>query len=251
MPASRWPGTVHHAAWTSITPRLTPSSVAAGVDHLGAGLPAQPEVVGHRAVVVTFTITCVPAGTSRVDGATANSVRDTSTVWVRPARGTGPRLVATRHDHAGQRQDQGQCGQQGDQGQRDPTRSPPWVSFVVSLMAGPLSVSASSLHGGAAPRANGPEPLSEEHLLQISRMHDFRMGEAAALLGVSVDTVRRWADDGRLVTRRTEGGHRLVDAADLARLAAALADAPDRGSSPAHPPATDSPAWSHGSCGTG
>jgi len=55
------------------------------------------------------------------------------------------------------------------------------------------------------------------------------MGEAAALLGVSVDTVRRWADDGRLVTRRTEGGHRLVDAADLARLAAALADAPEPG----------------------
>ena len=55
------------------------------------------------------------------------------------------------------------------------------------------------------------------------------MGEAAALLGVSVDTVRRWADDGRLVTRRTDGGHRLVDAADLARLAAALADAPEPG----------------------
>ena len=55
------------------------------------------------------------------------------------------------------------------------------------------------------------------------------MGEAAALLGVSVDTVRRWADDGRLVTRRTEGGHRLVDAADLARLAASQADAPEPG----------------------
>lgn len=60
-------------------------------------------------------------------------------------------------------------------------------------------------------------------------MHDFRMGEAAALLGVSVDTVRRWADDGRLATRRTEGGHRLVDAADLARLATALAEAPEPG----------------------
>ena len=45
------------------------------------------------------------------------------------------------------------------------------------------------------------------------------MGEAASLLGVSVDTVRRWADDGRLKTTRTGGGHRLVDAPDLARLA--------------------------------
>lgn len=60
-------------------------------------------------------------------------------------------------------------------------------------------------------------------------MHDFRMREAAALLGVSVDTVRRWADDGRLVTTRTEGGHRLVDAADLARLATARAEAPEPG----------------------
>lgn len=60
-------------------------------------------------------------------------------------------------------------------------------------------------------------------------MHDFRMGEAAALLGVSVDTVRRWADHGRLVTTRTDGGHRLVDAADLARLATELAKAPAPG----------------------
>jgi molybdopterin-binding protein len=55
------------------------------------------------------------------------------------------------------------------------------------------------------------------------------MGEAAALLGVSVDTVRRWADDERLATTRTEGGHRMVDGADLARLATELADAPEPG----------------------
>ena len=45
------------------------------------------------------------------------------------------------------------------------------------------------------------------------------MGEAAALLGVSVDTLRRWADTGRVPTARTEGGHRVVEGADLARLA--------------------------------
>ena len=37
------------------------------------------------------------------------------------------------------------------------------------------------------------------------------MGQAAELLGVSVDTVRRWAEAGRLRTRRTGGGQRLVD----------------------------------------
>lgn len=46
------------------------------------------------------------------------------------------------------------------------------------------------------------------------------MGQAADLLGVSVDTVRRWADSGRLPTTRTDGGHRVVDGAVLARFAA-------------------------------
>jgi molybdopterin-binding protein len=41
--------------------------------------------------------------------------------------------------------------------------------------------------------------------------------QVAELLGVSVDTVRRWCDEGRLATTRTAGGHRSVDGADLAR----------------------------------
>jgi molybdopterin-binding protein len=40
----------------------------------------------------------------------------------------------------------------------------------------------------------------------------------AEILGVSVDTVRRWADEGRLETVRTEGGQRLIDGASVARL---------------------------------
>ncbi|MGH9190517.1 MAG: TOBE domain-containing protein [Acidimicrobiales bacterium] len=45
----------------------------------------------------------------------------------------------------------------------------------------------------------------------------YRPGQIADLLGVSVDTVRRWADSGRLATHRTEGGQRLIDGADLVR----------------------------------
>jgi molybdopterin-binding protein len=58
-------------------------------------------------------------------------------------------------------------------------------------------------------------------------MAEFRMGQAAELLGVSVDTVRRWADGGKLRTRRTSGGQRLVDGAALASLALELATAPE------------------------
>jgi molybdopterin-binding protein len=45
----------------------------------------------------------------------------------------------------------------------------------------------------------------------------YRPSQAAELLGVSVDTVRRWADAGKLKTRRSSGGQRLIDGADLAR----------------------------------
>lgn len=45
--------------------------------------------------------------------------------------------------------------------------------------------------------------------------------EAAALLGVSVATIRGWADDGRLPSHRTVGGHRRFE---LEELRAWLAD---------------------------
>jgi len=47
-----------------------------------------------------------------------------------------------------------------------------------------------------------------------------RIGEAAELLGVGVDTLRRWEADGRLETVRTEGGQRLVALGEVSRLLA-------------------------------
>jgi len=47
-------------------------------------------------------------------------------------------------------------------------------------------------------------------------MTQFRISEAADLLGVSADTVRRWADSGRLPAMRDDHGHRIVQGADLA-----------------------------------
>lgn len=45
-----------------------------------------------------------------------------------------------------------------------------------------------------------------------------RIGRAAEMLGVSVDTVRRWADAGRLQSTRSESGQRSVPIADVMRL---------------------------------
>jgi len=53
---------------------------------------------------------------------------------------------------------------------------------------------------------------------QEPRDRAVRVGEAAELLGVSVDTLRRWTASGRLRVRRSAGGQRLVALADLRRL---------------------------------
>ena len=47
-----------------------------------------------------------------------------------------------------------------------------------------------------------------------------RVGQAAEMLGVSVETLRRWEADGRLSTTRSEGGQRLVGLAAVSRLLA-------------------------------
>ena len=50
-----------------------------------------------------------------------------------------------------------------------------------------------------------------------------RVSEAAALLGVSDDTVRRWAEAGRLELSRADGGPAVIGGARVAALAQELA----------------------------
>jgi molybdopterin-binding protein len=63
-------------------------------------------------------------------------------------------------------------------------------------------------------------------------MTQYRIGQAAELLGVSSDTVRRWADAGRVKTSVGAGGKRYVDGADLARLATEIAGEQSRRDNP-------------------
>lgn len=54
-------------------------------------------------------------------------------------------------------------------------------------------------------------------------MPRYYVSDAAALLGVSDDTVRRWMEDGTLPGGRDEHGRRIVDGVDLARRAQEIA----------------------------
>jgi molybdopterin-binding protein len=54
-------------------------------------------------------------------------------------------------------------------------------------------------------------------------MTQFKVSEAAALLGVSDDTVRRWADAGRIDLATSASGRAVVDGVQLAALAQELA----------------------------
>ena len=58
-------------------------------------------------------------------------------------------------------------------------------------------------------------------------MTQLRISEAASLLGVSDDTVRRWAEQGRLSLSQDASGRQVVAGAQLASLAQELASNTD------------------------
>src|SRR5438552_18206458 len=50
---------------------------------------------------------------------------------------------------------------------------------------------------------------------KIPMYEGVRVGRAAEILGVSIDTLRRWEVSGKLRVRRSAGGQRLVGLADI------------------------------------
>jgi molybdopterin-binding protein len=57
--------------------------------------------------------------------------------------------------------------------------------------------------------------MAEKPERQAARL---RVGQAAEMLQVSVETLRRWESEGRLRMERSRGGQRLVDIGEIARL---------------------------------
>ncbi len=58
----------------------------------------------------------------------------------------------------------------------------------------------------------------------------YRLADCATLLGVSDDTLRRWAEAGRFETSRTTDGHAGIEGRSLAQLAREVAELPAQGS---------------------
>lgn len=63
----------------------------------------------------------------------------------------------------------------------------------------------------------------------LDAMTTYRMAEAADLLGVSDDTLRRWQQQGRFETITTDSGVAAIPGPELARLAVEVAESPDHG----------------------
>src|ERR1700691_4801570 len=58
-------------------------------------------------------------------------------------------------------------------------------------------------------------------------MSDYSVGEAAGVLGVSSDTVRRWIDNGSLDASRTDNGRRRIEGVALAQFAQSMHEGSD------------------------
>jgi molybdopterin-binding protein len=54
----------------------------------------------------------------------------------------------------------------------------------------------------------------------VGRTGSLRVGQAAEMLQVSVDTLRRWEQEGRLAVERSPGGQRIVPVTEVTRLLA-------------------------------
>jgi diguanylate cyclase (GGDEF)-like protein/excisionase family DNA binding protein len=118
------------------------------------------------------------------------------------------------------------------------------------LFAPPLSAGAalelirsgrdwSALLEATRPAGEPAEPAAAASAEPSPRVTTLSLGQAAQALGISTTTARRWADDGRLPTTRTAGGHRRFAATEVRRL---LAERGRPAITPTEPPRRPLPA---------
>jgi len=113
----------------------------------------------------------------------------------------------------------------------------PGVTKVLEMGGLPVVPAPTGLPGAdpdahlrpAMTRRDVPASLKavESRNYRSARMTTYTIGRAAELLGVSPDTVRRWADSGKLPATRTPGGRRIIDGQALASFASTMASAPE------------------------
>lgn len=65
-------------------------------------------------------------------------------------------------------------------------------------------------------RPKTSQPTTDDH--PIDPEHALRIGQAAELLGVGIDTLRRWEATKKLRVIRTPGGQRIVPILEVSRL---------------------------------
>ena len=70
-------------------------------------------------------------------------------------------------------------------------------------------------------------PHPSVNALESRSVSVYSFAESAALLGVSDDTLRRWAEAGRFETSRTDDGHAGIEGVALAALAREVAALPE------------------------
>ncbi|MDQ6717525.1 MAG: MerR family DNA-binding transcriptional regulator [Gemmatimonadota bacterium] len=84
-------------------------------------------------------------------------------------------------------------------------------------------------------------PRNTEEYPDMPRDTYVRIGQAARLAGVSVDTLRRWEADGKLSAQRSLGGQRSYLLADIESLRDGDDDADENGNTPRPLPAPSAP----------
>jgi excisionase family DNA binding protein len=72
-----------------------------------------------------------------------------------------------------------------------------------------------------------PEPMNSRTTNRDGTQLAFTSSQAAAYLGVSLATVRRWTNDGHLHGYRTPGGQRRFSREQLDQFLSSLGDAGD------------------------